>query len=278
MPMPEPAAHGGEEWTGRLGQTWTQEWQRTDRSFGVLTDRLVDGAGSFAAALDIGCGAGEVTVRLAAANPQAQVVGVDVSPDLLGEARARCAALRNARFELADAARWNAGATRPDLLISRHGVMFFADPIQAFAHLRSTAAGGASLRFSCFRARGENEWASALASVLPPPAVPPDPHAPGPFAFADAERVAGILGGAGWREIAFDKVDYAMVTGVGADPVEDAADYFQRIGPAARAFADLPPAARAEASRRLRAVLEGYRHGGTVALPAAGWIVTARTG
>ena len=276
MPMPETGAATGEEWAGRLGQNWAREWRRTDRSFGALTDRLVDGVASFGAALDIGCGAGEVTLRLASANRHAQIVGVDLSTELLTQARARCAALPNVRFEEGDAARWTAAGTPPDLLVSRHGVMFFADPVQALAHLRGAAAPGARLRFSCFRARAENVWAEAVASVLPPPAQAPDPHAPGPFAFADAERVSGILEAAGWREIAFEAVDYAMIAGEGADPAADATDYFGRIGPAARALAELPPPARDKAIERLRTVLENYRDGAKVALPAAAWIVTAR--
>ena len=52
-------------------------------------------------ALDLGCGSGLTALGIAAANPQAEVVGVDFTPDHILEARDAVAAigLRNARFE-----------------------------------------------------------------------------------------------------------------------------------------------------------------------------------
>lgn len=266
------------EWTGRVGNAWAEQWRRTDRSFGALTDRLLNPAaiGPFTQALDIGCGAGELVERLARANPAAEILGLDISADLLGAARKRCAGLANASFAEADAATWRAdGCAEPGLLVSRHGVMFFADPIAAFAHLRAQAAPGARLRFSCFRARADNGWATALASVVPsqPPA---DPYAPGPFAFADPGRVRAILEGAGWGAIAFEPVDYAMVAGEGEHAVDEALAYFQRIGPAARGLSEMASAERELARERLRDMLVTHGHGNRVSLPAASWIVTAR--
>ena len=124
------------EWTGKVGNVWADEWRRTDRSFGPVTERLlqVARAAPFAQALDIGCGAGEISVDLAKGAPSSRVLGVDISDDLLDVARARSGDLPNLRFELADAASWMAGeAEKPDLLVSRHGVMFFADPAAAFS-------------------------------------------------------------------------------------------------------------------------------------------------
>ena len=270
------------EWTGRVGATWAEQWRRTDRSFGALTDCLVGAraVGDFAAALDIGCGAGELVERLAKAHPAASVLGVDISAELVAVARSRCTDVPNACFELADAQSWSAASGfRPDLLISRHGVMFFSDPAAAFAHLRAQAAPAARLRFSCFRARKDNGWAAALASALPTPAQAPDPDAPdapGPFAFADPERVEAILSAAGWREVAFEPLDYAMIAGEGEGAVEEAVAYFQRIGPAARAIADLTEGERPAVRERLRAMLASHHDHGRVALDAAAWIVTAR--
>ena len=266
------------EWIVRVGSVWAEEWRRTDRSFGALTDRLLERAaiGEFTAALDIGCGAGELVERLARAQRGAPVVGVDISPELLEVARTRCAGLPNARFELADAANWTPAAPfRPDLLISRHGVMFFIDPVAAFAHLRDRSAPGARLRFSCFRAREDNGWAVALASALPAPAEAPDPAAPGPFAFAEPARVDAMLAAAGWRDIGFEAVDYAMIAGEGERAVDEALAYFQRIGPAARAIAELPAEERPAVRENLRAMLGEHHAEGRVSLPAAAWIVTA---
>lgn len=268
----------GNEWLERVGQVWAEEWRRTDRSFGALTGRLLDPAavGTFRHALDIGCGAGQLAERLARANPAARVTGIDISTDLVAVARTRCADLANAQCEEGDAAAWQADPDRrPDFLISRHGVMFFAVPVAAFAHLRTEAAPAARLRFSCFRAREDNAWARALASVLPAPAEQPDPSAPGPFAFANPDRVKAILSEAGWSDIAFEPVDYAMIAGEGEAAVDEAMAYFQRIGPAARAIAELPEAERPAIRDRLREVLAAHHTDGRVTLPSAVWIVTA---
>lgn len=265
------------EWTGRVGHAWAEEWRRTDRSFGPLTDRLLDpgATGAFASAVDIGCGAGELVERLAAAHPDARVEGSDISPELLAVARARCAQFPNVSFAEGDAAAWCADpAARPDLLVSRHGVMFFADPVAAFAHLRQEAAPEARLRFSCFRARQDNGWVTALMSALPP-MPPPDPDAPGPFAFADPGRVSSILSAAGWRDIGFEPVDYPMIVGEGEDAVDEAVAYLQRIGPAARAMVELSADEQAAVRTRLRAMLAERHRGGPLSLPAAAWIVTA---
>ena len=274
---------GQSEWTGKVGGSWAGEWQRTDRSFGVLTARLLDAARGegFAQALDVGCGAGEIAVALAAGDPSARVIGVDISQDLLSVARQRGDELPNLRFEHGDAARWDAGeGERPDLIVSRHGVMFFDEPVAAFAHIAAQALPGARLAFSCFRERQDNGWVAELAGALPPgEGAPGDPDAPGPFAFGRRDRVAAILGDAGWQDIEFSAVDYPMIAGAGerGAAVDDALSYFLRIGPAARALAALDGGDRDRALAKLRAMLERHLAHGTVALPAAAWIVTART-
>ena len=137
-------------------------------------------------------------------------------------------------------------------------------------------APAARLLFSCFRARADNGWAVALAAVVPPQ-PPVDPAAPGPFAFGDPQRVEAILVAAGWTEIAIKPVDYAMIAGEGAHAIEDATAYFQRIGPVARAMAELAPPRRAAAGERLRDLLARHCVAGRVSLPAAAWIVSARS-
>lgn len=268
------------EWTGKVGDVWAREWRRTDRSFVPVTERLLEVAGTheFAQALDIGCGAGEVSLRLAQSHPSSRVIGVDVSEELLAVARKRGETLGNLRFELGDAARWSAGeGERPDLVVSRHGVMFFDDPVSAFGNIRSQAAQGARLVFSCFRERRDNGWVSQLASALPPGDAPvPDAEAPGPFAFGRKERVEAILTEAGWEDVTFEAIDYPMLAGEGTDVVEDALSYFLRIGPAARAIAALEGEPREAALGNLREMLERHHADDRVALPSACWIVTAR--
>jgi len=268
-----------EDWQGKSGEGWAAEWKRTDRSFGGLTERLLARTREFPfrQALDIGCGAGELSLALARGHPHERVVGVDVSPSLVETARERAGHLSNVEFELADAAHWRpADDFTPQLLISRHGVMFFADPPAAFANFASFAADGAALLFSCFRDRNENPFFTEIGSLIPPPSEPLDPYAPGPFAFAERGHVAAILGDAGWAEIAFEPFDFAMIAGAGEDPIEDAMGYFTRIGPAAAAMREMDETTRGRTLAAIREVVAENCRDDVVALRAACWIVTAR--
>lgn len=266
------------EWQGRVGQAWATEWRRTDRSFTGLTDILLGQASvsHFRRALDIGCGAGEVSLALARGHAGAEVVGIDISEDLIAVARERSGYLGNVFFDVADAANWHIPGYAPDLLVSRHGVMFFDRPVDAFAHFHSIAAPGARLVCSCFRDLSENPWADRVVSLLPPEyIVPVDPLTPGPFSMADQIQVQGILSEAGWSDVRLQPVDFAFVVGGGEDPVEDAVSYMLAIGPAARAARLLPDEERASFIGKLRRFLANNLDGGLIALRAGAWIVTA---
>ena len=267
------------EWIGRTGQSWAEQWRRTDRSFGPLTEHLLMRTREFAfgSVLDLGCGAGELSVALARGRSHITVTGIDISPQLIEVALERATNHANLVFEVADAAQWRPEhAFAPDLLVSRHGVMFFDDPGAAFTHLADIAAPGAGLMFSCFRERGENPFFTEVGRLLPNPEPPPPPGAPGPFAFADPSHVLTLLEAAGWTDIAFEPFDFAMIAGGGDQPVADAVEYFGAIGPAARAASELTPEERSRFLDRLRELARRNLYEGIVSLRAAAWIVTAR--
>lgn len=268
----------GADWQDAVGRNWARSYAQTDRSFSGLTERLLGRIGGFdgEAVLDVGCGAGELSLAIARARPRARVVGVDVSADLISAARERAGEHSDVRFELGDAASWSAPEFTPDLIVSRHGVMFFDDPPNAFAHLHGMASGDARLVFSCFRSPRENPWASGIAEMLGLP--PGDPEVPGPFAFADPQRVEAILTTGGWGEIDLEPVDFAWIGGKGEDPVGDALSFVSRIGPAAPALRALEGAARESTEANLREWFEAHRSGDLVAFAGAAWIVTARRG
>jgi SAM-dependent methyltransferase len=268
------------DWIGRVGGAWASEWRRTDRSFGDLARRLdaaiLDLAPETGRALDIGCGAGATSLALAAARPRLNVTGVDLSPAQLTVARERAAGRINLDFVEGDILAVAAKSAPIDLFVSRHGVMFFADPVAAFAALHAAAAPGAPIVFTCFRTMAESRWASEIAAAVT--GAPPASRdgAPGPFAFADRERVVAILADAGWSDVTAEPVDYANRAGAGDDPVADAVSFFTRIGPAAPPLRELPPAAREAALARIAAVCEKHRVGDAVDFPAAAWLWTAR--
>ncbi|WP_100865437.1 class I SAM-dependent methyltransferase [Novosphingobium kunmingense] len=267
----------GLEWQDRVGRSWADNFRLTDRAFAGLTERLLSRIAERDGnrLLDVGCGAGELSLALARQRPGADVVGVDVSQHLVAAAEERGAMTGNARFVLADAAAWDPGDFAPDLVTSRHGVMFFDDPVAAFANLHGLSAPDAHLVFSCFRPASENPWASEAAALIGAQQAG-DSTAPGPFAFADPAHVAAILEGAGWREPQFEEVNFAYVAGKGEDPVEDALAFFSQIGPAARALSALAGEERVRAEGWLRDWLEEHRSGDIVAFTAAAWIVSAR--
>ena len=267
------------EWQGQAGETWATEWRRTDRSFSAVTEKLLSRTRglSFNQVLDVGCGAGELSLAMARGRPDVRVIGVDVSPALVTAARRRGENHANLSFELADAAQWAPPeGFAAQLVISRHGVMFFDDPPAAFANLAAGADSGAHLLFSCFRSPAENPFFTDVARLLPdqPPAPPAD--APGPFGFARRERIEQVLSEGGWESIAIDPFDFAMVVGAGENPVEDALSYFTAIGPAAVAARTLEPVAREAFFDRVRQLARANTRDRIVALAAAGWIVSAR--
>ncbi len=273
----------GEDWSGRVGQSWATAWERTDRTFAPLTEKLVAtavaqfpaGSDRQVRALDIGCGAGEISLALADARPDIDVTGLDLSEDLVATAGTRLEGRFNCSFVQGDASAWQ-GEALFDAALSRHGVMFFDDPVAAFTHLRALMTPGAPLVFSCFRDRSQNPWSSVALALLPSPPPAADPHAPGPFAFADPARVAAILEGAGWRDVEPVEFDYRYVAGVGEDPVAEAIVLFSRIGPAAPLIAALSDDERAAFKVRFAEVLAGHIEGDTVGFPAAAWIWQAR--
>lgn len=272
---------GASDWSGKVGDVWAAEWQRTDRGFAAMTPHL-DAAILAAAplqgnAVDIGCGAGGTSLALARARPDLTVTGVDLSPSLIDIARTRGADVPNLSFRVADIAVGNALDDTADLLVSRHGVMFFDDPIAGLSAVRRVARPGAALVFSCFDSVTRNRFAAdPLATVTGQEPTPATRYAPGPFAFADPDFVAETLAAAGWVDPHHRSVAFAYRVGAGPDPVGDAVDFFTRIGPAAPLLRAAAPDERAAMIARLTELVTRRLDGGVVDFPAAAWLWSAR--
>jgi SAM-dependent methyltransferase len=268
-----------EYWNGPAGEKWVRNQAVMDASLADATAGLLPLAAVQPGehVLDIGCGSGQLSLLAAdAVGPSGQVTGADISQPLLALARQRAAGRSNVRFIEADAAT-HAFAPEYDLLVSRFGVMFFDDPPAAFANIRRAARPGGRLAFVCWRPMPENEYAAMPFEIAKPlmPALPPaDPHAPGPFALSDPDRLRGILAGAGFSAIAIDKLDGTMRMG---ETAEQAGIQATSLGPTARALAKMDDGVRAKV---VAAVTDAFRTypqtDGVITCRIACWLVSAR--
>ena len=210
--------------------TGAEGWVRNERIFDAVftpfTAALLGAAdlGSARRVLDIGCGTG--TLLDAAVAAGADAVGVDISPAMVEAARRR---VPTATVVTADAQTTDLLAAAPgapfDRVVSRFGVMFFAEPEAAFGNIRSATAPGARLAFVCWR-EGETEMFSlglrALTARLADPPAGPMPGAPGPMGLADAERIREVLTVAGWSDVTIEPVDGLCDYSIdGSDGVEE---------------------------------------------------------
>ncbi len=266
-------------WNGRMGHEWVVLQERMDATLSAIHQALMQFAAPRAgeAVLDIGCGTGTTSMALAeAVGPKGRVTGLDVSREMLGLAKRRGQRCANLDFVESDASQ-TAFQPEYDLLFSRFGVMFFDDPAAGFANMRKAAKSGGRIAFACWRTPHENLWATdpmAAAKPFLPDAAPPDPLAPGPFAFADAGRVRAILEQAGFKDVHIEKFDGVMDMGRDLDL---ATAQMLRIGPVARATADLDEASKVKITAAVREALGRFvRADGSIAPPVACWLVVAR--
>jgi SAM-dependent methyltransferase len=232
--------------------------------------------------LDIGCGCGETTIELARrCGRSGSTTGVDLSAVMLERARAtaRDAGIANARFEDADAQTHPFAEGALDVLFSRFGVMFFADPTAAFSNLHRALKSGGRLAFVCWQSLQQNPWAlvpiMAAAQHITLPA-PPAPGAPGPFGFADTERVRGILTTAGFSEVDFEPVTATLSVG-GSNEIGPTVDFLMQMGPAAAVLREADPGILPIVAAAIGdALVPYYTEGKGVRMDGAVWIVTAR--
>jgi len=267
-------------WNGVGAQRWLARQQAQDSLLAPVAEILLDRAaaqpGEFV--LDIGCGWGMTSIALAQrVAPDGRVLGVDVSAPMLERARQLAGRELPLDFVLADATVYSFEPARADLLFSRFGVMFFADPAGSFANMRIGLRKGARVSFACWREARANPWLllplqAAYRHVAPLPEIGPED--PGLFSFGSRERVRVILERAGFSAIGLEPVELSLdlAQGGGLDAAVETAVH---IGPASRALEGQPPALQAAAARSIRAALEPWQRGNQVPLPAAIWLVSA---
>ncbi|MFD5826296.1 class I SAM-dependent methyltransferase [Lentzea sp. NPDC060358] len=217
--------------------------------------------------LDVGCGTGGTTRAIAEATG-ARCVGIDISESMLAAAREH----GQAEFLRADAQVHSFDRTF-DLVVSRFGVMFFDDPVAAFANLRRATAAGGELCFITWRTAGENPFmttASRVAASLLPDAPAPDPDGPGPFSFAVPQRTREILEGGGWTGVEIEAQDRTCTM-----PEELLTPYLSNMGPVARALRAAPEAERGPLLESVLGEFREFVRDGEVHIPGGVWRVTA---
>jgi SAM-dependent methyltransferase len=269
-------------WNGSAGRRWSDHQQTQDALLAPISRILFDGARVVAAerVVDIGCGCGATTIELARrVGPTGHVLGVDISAPMLARARELAPPHLSLEFTLADATVHRFDREQADLLFSRFGVMFFAEPAVSFTNIRKALRPGGRLVFACWREPQKNPWMilplqEAYKHVPRPPELGPED--PGPFAFAREERVRHVLSEAGFSSIVMQPFDIFLDL-AGGKGLEAAVGGVLQIGPVNRALEGQPREALAAVASSIRGALASFQKGDAVPLGAAVWITSAQS-
>jgi SAM-dependent methyltransferase len=263
--------------------TWTTFQERLDTLFEPLTALALDAAAPAPGEriIDVGCGCGATVLALAGrVGATGQVLGLDISEPMAARARERIAAagLTNARVVVSDAAVHAFPPASADLLFSRFGVMFFADPTAAFANLRGAMRQGGRLLCAAWRPLADNPWflvPQQAARPLLPPQPPADPNAPGPFAFANPDRTLGIFTDAGWHGVTLTRHDVPMRFAATGE-IDRATEFATRVGALARMLAEVDPALHPRVRSAVADALKAYDSPAGIILSGSIWLISAR--
>src|SRR5215472_7351510 len=217
-------------WNEVAGPRWVQRQAIQEARNVEMLEQLLAAARPAAGehVLDIGCGTGVTTEPYAkAVGPRGHVTAADISKPMLGAARQRIdqTGLGNVTLLLADAQTHEFSEASFDLLTSRLGVMFFADPTAAFGNLIKALRPGGRLCMAVWATVAESLHQHLPLEVavkhLGPPASQP-PHAPGPNAYGDRDYLRGILDAAGFAEVVIEPRPFLVHGGTAANAAEHA--------------------------------------------------------
>jgi SAM-dependent methyltransferase len=284
MANPSDPPRASQSFVEKGGEAWARLQERTDALIDPLGRIAIDRLGVVTGerVLDVGCGCGQTLLQLAErAGPSGHVLGVDISPPMLGRARELVAGQPTIALALADAQTYAFAPGAFDAVFSRFGVMFFDDARAAFRNLRAAARPGARLSFVCWQEMAKNLWAvrplEAVMRLLPASALPDmlREGRPGPFFLSDPARVRAILGDAGWTDVSLEPVEMPLDLGGGAT-LDEAVEYSFQIGPAARAMTDAPEALKPALQAALRQAFAPFATPRGVFMDGAAFIVRAR--
>jgi SAM-dependent methyltransferase len=280
----EPTGPNAEQityWNETAGPRWVALQEQLDAQLGPLGEATMAHAGLAPGdrVLDVGCGCGATSIELARrVGTTGAVLGVDLSAGMLEVARARAehAGLRNASFLQSDAQTSTFERGRFDVLFSRFGVMFFADPPAAFANLRAALRPGGRAALLCWQGIEKNPWlavplavARQHVEILPPAS----PDAPGPFALADPDRLRGVLSAGGLSRVALEPLELRLTVGGGRD-LDAATDFLLQMGPTGVVLRGASDGVRARVSQAVKSALAPHATKEGVVMDSAAWIAT----
>lgn len=232
--------------------------------------------------LDVGCGFGDTTQRIAAlVGPDGEAVGVDAAPNFVDAARREAAeaGVANARFEVADV-QLDALGGPYDLAFSRFGTMFFANPVVALRNVRGALVPGGRLVMAVWRRREDNEWLYRAQTIVEGIVERPEEYdeptcGPGPFSMADADTTSDVLIHAGFTDIDLHRCDRPIALG---RDVDEAIELTMALGPAGeilRLAGDRAAHLHDRVRAALREGMEEFAGAGGLRAGASTWIVSA---
>jgi SAM-dependent methyltransferase len=265
-------------WDGHEGDVWTEHADRYDRASRRISTRLLDAelVGTADRVLDVGCGTGGSTRRIARIATLGEVMGIDLSSRMLELARERCTdeGLDNVTFVRGDAQVFPFEPEQHDVAVSSFGSMFFGDPVAAFTNIGGGLRSGGAVALLAWRALHENEWLMSLRAALAVGRELPTPpsDAPTPFALADPERVRTILEAAGFASVDLEPIDEQI--DLGADASEALA-FAKTMGIVEGLTHGLDEQLRAEAITNLDNLFHERETADGVLLGSAAWLITA---
>jgi len=276
-----PNAAQIESWDGPGGQHWVAEAERYDRMTGSFGERIIEAVVPRPGerVLDVGCGNGAVALAASAlVAPGGSVMGLDISGPMLAYARRRAeqADTASVSFRKGDAQVYPLPPASFDAVVSRFGVMFFDDPVAAFANLGRALRPGGRIAFACWRDLSVNDWlmvpAGAALQFVPMPDLG-QPGAPGPFSLAGPDRVHQVLRDAAFAQIALEEVVRPMPMGSSAD---DVLAFMRGTELAQVLMTGVDPGIAEQAWAAVKAALQAHAEPGGITLAGTAWLVTAR--
>ncbi|BAM89333.1 putative S-adenosyl-L-methionine (SAM)-dependent methyltransferase [Bradyrhizobium oligotrophicum S58] len=267
-------------WNGAGGARWVARRAELDAMLAPVRDALLEHAALEVGerVLDIGCGCGATMIAAAEkVGPGGSVVGLDVSAAMLTAAHELAPAEAPVSFVQGDAMVHHFKAASADIVISRLGVMYFANPVRAVLNIRNALRSEGRIAFACWGELRDNPWAleplqAAYDHVPKLPGL--RPHAPDDFAFGAGEWIEKVMTDAGVRRVRLERCDMALDLAAG-NGLEAAVQTALAIGPVGRAVSGQPSEAVEAATAAVRKALARYAKGQGVTVPASFWIVTA---